>query len=82
MLTLKNSGNASATISQISSAASGFTTSALATPYVLAAGGTVTLQITFSPTSPIAYASSLSITSNAANAPLIVALSGSGTPVP
>jgi hypothetical protein len=45
----------------------------------LAAGATCTIDVTFNPTSIGAHPASLSITTNASAAPLVVTLSGNGT---
>jgi hypothetical protein len=81
-ITLKNTGNANATVSQIVSSGVGFSPSNLVMPYTLASGASVTLQITFSPSSAIAYSGSLTVSSNAANSSLTVPLTGTGIPIP
>jgi hypothetical protein len=82
VITLKNTGNASAIISQFIANGIGFSTSNLAVPYTLASGASVTLQVTFSPSSAIAYSGSLTVGSNAPNSPLLVPLAGTGIPIP
>ncbi len=81
-IALTNSGNASATITQVSETGSGFSVTAIATPYTLAAGASVSLTVTFAPTTVNAYSGSINILSDAANSPLTIALSGNGTQVP
>lgn len=80
-ITLVNSGNATATLTQVSEAGSGFSVSGLATPYTLAAGATVSVTATFAPATASTYSGSISILSDAANSPLTVSLSGNGTQV-
>ena len=82
MITLTNSGDASASISQVSIAAGGFSVSALVTPYTLAAGATVTLNVSFAPTTTTAYSGTLTVTSNASNPAVSVPLSGTGAQPP
>ena len=77
-ITLTNNGNASATISQLSTAGSGFSVSGLATPYMLAAGATTSFRVSFAPSAAGAFSGTASVTSNASNSPLTVSLSGTG----
>jgi hypothetical protein len=79
---LVNSGNATATITQMSSSGSGFSVAGITFPYTLSAGATVNVQVTFAPTSAATYSSTLSIASNAVNSPTTVALSGTGVAAP
>lgn len=81
-VTITNSGNASATISQVSEAGAGFTISGITTPYTLAASSSVTLTITFSPTATTSYSGTMTVTSNASNSTLTVPLSGTGSQAP
>jgi Abnormal spindle-like microcephaly-assoc'd, ASPM-SPD-2-Hydin len=77
-ITLTNNGNTSATINQVSATGTGFSVSGLSTPYTLAAGGTTSLKVSFSPTSAGNYSGTASIVSSAANSPTTIALSGTG----
>lgn len=77
-ITLTNSGNASATINQVSASGTGFAVSGLTTPYTLAAGATTSFKVTFSPPSAGAYSGTASVVSSAANSPTTVPLSGTG----
>jgi hypothetical protein len=77
--TLTNSGGTSVTISAASATGSGFTASGLSLPITLGAGQSVSLSVTFSPTSGGSVSGNLAITSNASNPGLNVALSGTGT---
>ena len=78
-LTISNTGNAGATISAVTENGGGFTVSNLATPYTLAAGANVVLQVTFAPTAAATYSGSVTVSSNASNPTLSVPLSGTGT---
>ena len=80
-ITLTNNGNTSATINQVSVAGTGFSVSGLTTPYSLAAGGTTSFKVSFSPASSGTYSGTASIVSSAANSPTTVPLSGIGATV-
>lgn len=75
-ITLTNTGNASAAISQITATGGGFTATGLSTPYTLAAGAATSFKVSFSPNVVGTYSGSVAVTSNAANSPTLVALSG------
>src|SRR5277367_3572288 len=77
-ITLKNTGNISATISAISASGSGFSATGLAVPLTLAANQSTTFTAQFAPTTVGAASGSIQITSNASNPTVTVALSGSG----
>lgn len=77
-ITLTNKGNTSATINQVSATGTGFSVSGLSTPFTLAAGGTTSLKVSFSPTSAGSYSGTASIVSSAVNSPTTIALSGTG----
>ncbi len=81
---INNSGNASLNISQASVSGSGFSMSGLSTPATIPVGQSSTFTIAFGPTTTASYSGSLSITSNASNAPATtISLSGSGfVPIP
>jgi Abnormal spindle-like microcephaly-assoc'd, ASPM-SPD-2-Hydin len=81
-VTISNTGNSSVSISQISASGAGFATSGIALPLSLAAGQSTSFSVTFAPASAGSLAGSVTVLSNAANSPLVVALSGTGaTPV-
>jgi len=74
-----NNGNANVTISGVTVAGAGFSASGVANGTVLTPGQSVTLTVTFAPTSGGSVSgASVSIASNAANSPLNVGLSGTG----
>jgi hypothetical protein len=76
--TLSNNGNSSVTISQVTVSGAGFSASGVTPPLTLEAGQSVTLTVTFAPTTAGSVTGSLSITSNASNSPATISLSGSG----
>lgn len=78
-VTLTNTGNSSVSLSQISASGAGFSDSGFALPLTLAAGQSTTLNATFAPTTSGSFSGKVTVTSNAANSPLAVTLSGSGT---
>ena len=76
---ITNTGNASATIQQVNTGNAAFSVSGA--PATLAAGGSVTLSINFTPAAAGSYTGTLSIQSNASNPTLSVGLSGTGQAV-
>jgi hypothetical protein len=81
-MTLTNNGSTSTTISQVNVSGGAFTATGIITPYVLPVGATVTLSITFVPQTATSYSGTVNITSDSANSPLNIALSGTGTQPP
>jgi Abnormal spindle-like microcephaly-assoc'd, ASPM-SPD-2-Hydin len=69
---------ASVTISQANVTGTGFSLSGLTVPMTLAAGQSATFQVKFAPTSAGSVTGSLSLTSNASNSPMMIAMSGAG----
>jgi ASPM-SPD-2-Hydin domain-containing protein/HYDIN/CFA65/VesB family protein/centrosomal CEP192-like protein len=78
-VTLSNTGNASVFISQINLGGTGFSTAGIALPLTLAAGQSTSFSVTFAPTATSSLPGSVTVVSNAANSPLVVGLSGTGT---
>ena len=78
-ITLANSGSTNVTISQISSSGTGFNASGLATPMTLAAGQSATFTAQFAPAAAGNTSGSITLTSDASNPTLTIALSGTGT---
>jgi hypothetical protein len=78
-LTVLNTGGSSLSISAATIAGSGFTIGGLTLPYNLAAGASANLYVTFSPTTPGPDNATLTLVSNASDAVVSVALTGSGT---
>jgi P pilus assembly chaperone PapD len=78
-VTVNNSGNASVTLSQISESGTGFSVSGCTVPLTLAAGQSTTFSVTFDPATAGSLSGSVTVTSNAANSPEAIALTGTGT---
>lgn len=78
-LTLSNSGGSSLTISSASLSGTSFSVSGLSFPYSLAAGGSMSLSVTFAPSTTGTDNATLSFSSNASDPTVSVSLTGSGT---
>ncbi len=78
-VTLSNSSLSTVTIVNVSISGPGFGTDESPNGVILGSGETMTFYVTFSPTGVGPVAGSLTITSDAANSPLPIMLSGSGT---
>jgi hypothetical protein len=76
--TLTNSGGSTLSLSQAAVSGAGFKISGLSTPAQLTAGQSVTFTILFTPQSAGSASGTVSITSNAPNPTLAIALSGTG----
>ena len=75
-----NNGNSNITISSVTVAGAGFTTSGVSNGTTLTPGQSATLTVTFAPTTPGAVSGAqVTIASNATNSPTVVTLSGTGT---
>jgi len=77
-VTLTNTGSSSVTISGVSVSGAGFTAGGSASGLTLDPKQTATVNATFSPFTIGSFPGSLTITSNAKNSPVTVALSGTG----
>ena len=77
-ISLKNTGTASATISQANASGSGFSISGLTVPTTIAAGGSTTFNIAFSPASSSSVSGSVSLVNNGPSSPLAISLTGTG----
>jgi hypothetical protein len=77
--TLTNSGGAAVTISKTNLTRSAFSISGLTLPLTLGAGASVTFTATFAPVESGNASDTLSVVSDAANSPLAIPLSGTGT---
>lgn len=78
-LVVRNTGTASLTVSRVSSGNAAFAAVSPVAPFAVAAGGSQSLAVRFTPTAAGAQAGTLAISSNAANQPsLTVALAGTG----
>ena len=85
--TLTNTGNSTVTISSITVSGAGFSASGLSAGLALAPGQTATANVTFAPAAAGSVTGSVVVTSNAANSPTTITLSGigvqpSGQPTP
>ena len=76
---LTNTGGSSVTISQANVSGAGFSISGLTLPMTLTPTESVTFTATFTPATTGAASGTLAVVSDAANSPLNVALSGTGT---
>ena len=86
-VTLTNTGAAALTINSFAASGDFAATSTGASacptsPATLAAGGTCTINVTFTPTASGARTGTLSLTDNAGGSPQIMTLSGNGTAAP
>jgi hypothetical protein len=78
-LALSNSGGSSLTISGATVSGTGFSVSGLTFPYTLAAGGSASLSVIFTPSTTGTDSATLSLSSNASDPTVGVSLTGSGT---
>jgi hypothetical protein len=78
-VTLTNTGNSSVSISKITVTGSGFTSTSVALPVTVAAGQSTSFGVQFDPASAGSMTGIATVTSNASNSPLSIALSGTGT---
>jgi hypothetical protein len=79
-VTLTNSGTTSITVSGVTVSGTAFSLDAVSLPLTVAAGQKQTVSVTFAPQTAGAASGTLTVTSNASNATIDVALSGTGTP--
>jgi hypothetical protein len=77
-VTLKNTGNSSLTLSQISLTGIDATISSGLNGATIASGQSATLDVTFAPKSAEQMTGSIKISSNASNSPTVIQLSGTG----
>jgi hypothetical protein len=77
-VTLTNTGTGSVTVSALSISGSGFSLAVVTTPFTMVAGSTTTLIAYFMPTVAGTASGTITVTSNATNPTLSVALSGTG----
>ena len=78
LLVLKNSGKASVTISGIAASPSNFNVSGMTLPFVLAAGQSAGIHVTFSPTASKWVRGNVQLTSNATNSAMQISVQGGG----
>lgn len=77
-VSLKNTGNSEVTVSGITASNPDFTTSGGVSGATLAAGQSATLDVSFDPKTPTAQSGTVKISSNAANSPLTIVVTGAG----
>ena len=77
-LTIRNAGTATLNVSQVSLAGTGFTSSGLALPLSVPAGGSSSFNVGFDPASAGTFSGSITLISNTPNSPLVVPFSGTG----
>ncbi|MGB8522371.1 MAG: choice-of-anchor D domain-containing protein [Candidatus Acidiferrales bacterium] len=77
-ISLTNNGTASLVISHATVTGTGFSITGLSTPLTIPTGSNTTFNAVFAPGAAGAVTGSISLTSNAPNSPLTIALSGSG----
>ena len=77
-VTLTNAGNSTVTISSVVVAGAGFNASGDALGAILSSGQAATLSATFNPGASGISTGSITVTSNATNSPIVIALSGAG----
>jgi hypothetical protein len=77
-----SASSASVTVSSADVAGSEFSVSGISLPVTIAAGTSVSFQVTFAPQASGTASANLTFTSNASNAPTVQSLTGSGTPPP
>ncbi|HJT71395.1 MAG TPA: choice-of-anchor D domain-containing protein [Terriglobales bacterium] len=75
-VSVTNSGNSSVTVSQVAITGSGFNFSGISSGQILAAGQSLLVSVTFTPTAAGSATGTLTITSNATNSPMTVTLAG------
>ena len=78
VVTVTNTGGTSATISQISESNGEFTTSGVSLPLTLAAGQSIDLSVSFTPSTNGWTVATVNISSNASNPTLLLNLEGTG----
>jgi hypothetical protein len=77
-ISLTNGGTASVVISRATVTGTGFSITGLSAPVTIPTGSNVTFNAVFTPSAAGSVTGSVSLTSNAPNSPLTIALSGTG----
>ena len=77
-VTLTNTGSSSVAISNVMVAGAGFGASSVSSGLILSSGQSAALSATFDPASGGSATGTITVTSNAANSPMVIALSGTG----
>jgi hypothetical protein len=76
---ITNTAGSSVTVSQVTISGAGYSFSGMSAPVSLGAGQSASIDVSFAPTSSGGVSGSLTITSDATNPALSIALSGTGT---
>jgi hypothetical protein len=76
---LTNNGNSTVTVATVSVTGVGFSSSGVVAGQTIGAGQTALLGVTFSPALAVAASGAITVTSSAANSPINISLSGTGT---
>ncbi len=77
-----SASNAPVTVSSLGVNGSEFSVSGISLPVTIAAGNSVSIQMTFAPQASGTASAKVTFASNASNSPTVQSLSGSGTPPP
>ena len=77
-VTLTNAGNSNVTISNVSISGAGFGANGVPTGLILSSGQTATLNVTFTPAATGSVTGSVMVSSDAANSPDTIILTGTG----
>jgi hypothetical protein len=77
-VSVTNTGNSSVTISQITETGAGYTLKGATFPLALSPGQSTSFSVSFTPSATGTFAGTVTVTSNATNSPLTIALSGTG----
>jgi hypothetical protein len=77
--TVTNTGSTSISISQVAVSGTGFSVSGISAPVTLTAGQSATFSVSFTPLTGGAKSGNVTVTSNASNPTLNIALTGTGT---
>jgi HYDIN/CFA65/VesB-like, Ig-like domain/Abnormal spindle-like microcephaly-assoc'd, ASPM-SPD-2-Hydin/Cep192 domain 4 len=78
-ITLTNSGAATVTVNQVSTSGAGFSATGIAAGQTIAAGSQASFTATFAPATAGSSSGAITISTNASNPTLAIALSGTGT---
>jgi len=78
VITLKNTGNATLTFSQVSVSGSGYSVSGLTTSSTIAAGATLNFNVVFAPTAAGSPTGSIVLATNGSPAQITISLTGTG----
>ena len=81
-VTLRNTGNASLTVSSRTSTSTQFDLTGVTMPFTITTGGTRVVKVRFRPDSVGSFVGEISIFSNALGSPVILPVSGAGVPAP